>query len=108
MTQYGEINGVPVAFSRHSLKRADEMEISAEEIERAFTRPQNKVPSTAYPGCVNYRGERITLAIDPEQTPIKIITVLWNSKENWDKYFRTHGDTTDRKHRPWQRGLRPQ
>ena len=99
MTYYGEIDGRRIGFSRHALERAAEMKIGPDEIREAYIRPVAMAHSISYQGCTNYHGKRITLAMDLRCDPPHVVTVLWNSKENWDKYFSGIGET-DREHRP--------
>lgn len=82
-----EINGQKVYLSRHATERMQDMALDPAEIVGALTTPENVVPSPTYPGAVNRRFGRLTLATKWDEDVMVVVTAVWSSQEDWLRDF---------------------
>lgn len=87
MQQYGEIEGVPIAFTNHALSRMVDMEMTAHEIKKLILEPEEIFESRKYPGEVNHRRGEFAMAFcrDEESGRYVVKTVLYSTKAAWLK-----------------------
>lgn len=87
MQQYGEIEGVPVAFTNHALKRMVEMEVPPQEVKKLILNPEAVYTTRAYPDsvCHSYGEHTMVFRLDEETKRYVVITVLYATKAAWMK-----------------------
>lgn len=82
---YGEIEGVPVEFTRHAIQRMLEMEITADEVRRLILNPEEVYDSKKYPGSVCHRRGRFSMAfrLDEGRGRYVVTTLLFATQREW-------------------------
>lgn len=68
-----------VTVSRHAIDRALDMGITGEEIRDCLSDPQDIYKSKKYPDTLNYKHNRIVLAIRDNT----VVTVGWSTPDLW-------------------------
>ena len=82
-----EIGGQKVYLSRHATERIQDMALDPQEIVGALTAPENVVPSSTYPGAMNRRFGRLTLATKLDGDVLVVVTAVWSSQADWTRDF---------------------
>ncbi|MEU2002005.1 hypothetical protein ACH47B_13020 [Rhodococcus sp. NPDC019627] len=82
-----EINGQKVYLSRHATERIQDMALDPAEVVCALTNPDDVVESLAYPGAMNRRFGRVTLATKFDGDVMVVVTAVWSSREDWQRDF---------------------
>lgn len=85
MNRCGELEGVPLIFTDHALKRLVEMELTPSEIKKLILEPEEVYESKKYPGDICHtRGEH-TLAFRLDEGQYVVKTALYSTTAAWLK-----------------------
>lgn len=102
MQTFGEIDGVPVEFTQHALRRMVEMSITADEVKKIILDPEEVYTSRKYPDAVNHRCGRYAMAfkVDALTGRYVVLTVLYSSNAEWLRAQQEGALSGDRSYRP--------
>lgn len=73
-----------VTFSKHAVRRIEEMLIEPNRVRECLFRPDSIVKSRKYSGF-NYRLGNVTLAVSFDTTPPTVVTALWSDEDSWQE-----------------------
>lgn len=85
MRMCGEVEGVPLAFTNHALRRLVEMELTPEEIKKLILEPEEVYESKKYPGDKYHRLGDHALAFRQEDGMYIVKTALYSTTAAWLK-----------------------
>ena len=85
MRMCGEVEGVPLAFTNHALRRLVEMELTPEEIKKLILEPEEVYESKKYPGDICHRLGDHALAFRQEDGMYIVKTALYSTTADWLK-----------------------
>ena len=84
-TRCGEVEGVPLMFTKHALERLVEMELTPAEIKRLILEPEEVYESKKYPGDICHKRGDHTLAFRLDGNQYVVKTALYSTTAAWMK-----------------------
>lgn len=85
MTGFGEIDGVPVRITKHSLERMVQMEMTVENVKKVVCEPEDVYNSVKYPGRFFHRADGFSLCMIKQGDVLVVITALYGTLVDWIK-----------------------